>query len=155
MIGMIGVSGQNVASYLVHDLHLDWRLGAEHFQQTLLDYDEASNWGNWALVAATRNTKPVSGSVLFNFGSLFIPFAAPHPFATISHARRLPRGARLGSHQANVTRQTMCVFVCVCVWGGVHSRVCCRRNGVWGRIVMRPIAIRTHVPSATLTVWLL
>jgi FAD binding domain of DNA photolyase len=30
---------QNAASYLVHDLGLDWRLGADHFESLLLDYD--------------------------------------------------------------------------------------------------------------------
>lgn len=40
---------QNVASYLVHDLGLDWRLGADWFEHTLIDYDVASNWGASAL----------------------------------------------------------------------------------------------------------
>lgn len=42
---------QNVASYLVKDLHLDWRLGAEYFEHQLLDYDVTSNWCNWNYVA--------------------------------------------------------------------------------------------------------
>lgn len=42
---------QNVASYLVHDLHVDWRLGAEYFESMLLDYDVHSNWGNWVSAA--------------------------------------------------------------------------------------------------------
>ena len=42
---------QNVASFLTKDLGIDWRLGAEYFEQQLLDYDDASNWGNWAYVA--------------------------------------------------------------------------------------------------------
>jgi deoxyribodipyrimidine photo-lyase len=42
---------QNVASFLVHQLQLDWRLGAEYFESQLLDYDVSSNWGNWAYVA--------------------------------------------------------------------------------------------------------
>ncbi|MDJ0624875.1 MAG: DASH family cryptochrome [Candidatus Caenarcaniphilales bacterium] len=42
---------QNVASYLVHDLQLDWRLGAEWFESQLIDYDVYSNWGNWCYVA--------------------------------------------------------------------------------------------------------
>ena len=35
---------QNVASYLVHDLKLDWRLGAMYFESMLVDYDVAANW---------------------------------------------------------------------------------------------------------------
>lgn len=42
---------QNVASYLVHDLKLDWRLGALWFEQRLIDYDVYSNYGNWQYVA--------------------------------------------------------------------------------------------------------
>lgn len=47
---------QNVASYLIYDLGLDWRLGAAYFEQRLLDYDCASNWGNWAYIAGTGNS---------------------------------------------------------------------------------------------------
>ena len=46
---------QNVASYLIHDLGLDWRMGAGYFEQALLDYDPASNWGNWAYIAGVGN----------------------------------------------------------------------------------------------------
>lgn len=46
---------QNVASYLVNDLKLDWRLGAMYFESQLVDYDVASNWGNWAYVAWVGN----------------------------------------------------------------------------------------------------
>ncbi|TVQ96224.1 MAG: DASH family cryptochrome [Spirochaetaceae bacterium] len=38
---------QNVASFLARDLQLDWRLGAEYFESMLVDYDVASNYGNW------------------------------------------------------------------------------------------------------------
>lgn len=46
---------QNVASYLVHDLGLDWRLGAAYFESLLIDYDVCSNWGNWNYVAGVGN----------------------------------------------------------------------------------------------------
>ena len=42
---------QIVASYLVNDLGLDWRFGAEYFEQQLLDHDPAVNYGNWAYIA--------------------------------------------------------------------------------------------------------
>jgi deoxyribodipyrimidine photo-lyase len=42
---------QNVASFLCLDLNLDWRLGADYFEHQLLDYDVASNWGNWVAAA--------------------------------------------------------------------------------------------------------
>ena len=46
---------QNVASYLVHELGLDWRMGAGYFERELLDYDPASNWGNWMYLAGVGN----------------------------------------------------------------------------------------------------
>lgn len=46
---------QNVASYLVHDLGLDRRMGAWWFEHLLLDYDPCSNWGNWQYVAGVGN----------------------------------------------------------------------------------------------------
>ncbi|MGO2240862.1 MAG: FAD-binding domain-containing protein [Halomonas sp.] len=42
---------QNVASFLVNDLQVDWRLGALWFEHCLIDYDVASNWGNWRYIA--------------------------------------------------------------------------------------------------------
>jgi deoxyribodipyrimidine photo-lyase len=46
---------QNVASYLVHDLDIDWRIGAAWFESQLLDYDPCSNYGNWQYVAGIGN----------------------------------------------------------------------------------------------------
>lgn len=42
---------QLVASAFVHELQLDWRYGAAYFEQQLIDYDVASNWGNWQYLA--------------------------------------------------------------------------------------------------------
>ncbi|HSC82128.1 MAG TPA: DASH family cryptochrome, partial [Pseudomonas sp.] len=42
---------QVVASYLINDLQQDWQHGAAWFEEHLLDYDPASNWGNWAQLA--------------------------------------------------------------------------------------------------------
>jgi len=49
---------QNVASYLMYQLGCDWRLGAAWFEQQLLDYDVASNWGNWAYIAGALYSAP-------------------------------------------------------------------------------------------------
>ncbi|KAF1854271.1 hypothetical protein Lal_00012456 [Lupinus albus] len=46
---------QVVAAYLVHDLEQDWRHGAAWFEEHLLDYDPASNWGNWAYLAGVAS----------------------------------------------------------------------------------------------------
>lgn len=42
---------QLVASCFVHELGLDWRYGAAYFEQQLIDFDVASNWGNWQYLA--------------------------------------------------------------------------------------------------------
>lgn len=41
------------ASFLVKDLHLNWRLGEQYFASRLIDYDPAVNNGNWQWVAST------------------------------------------------------------------------------------------------------
>jgi deoxyribodipyrimidine photo-lyase len=41
------------ASFLVKDLHIDWRWGERFFAQHLTDYDPAINNGNWQWAAST------------------------------------------------------------------------------------------------------
>jgi len=48
-----------VAAFLTRDLAIDWRFGAEHFMNWLVDADVANNSGNWQWVAGTGNdTRP-------------------------------------------------------------------------------------------------
>ncbi|PKA50837.1 Cryptochrome DASH, chloroplastic/mitochondrial [Apostasia shenzhenica] len=46
---------QVVCSFLVRDMGLDWRMGAEWFESCLLDYDPCSNYGNWNYGAGVGN----------------------------------------------------------------------------------------------------
>ncbi len=46
---------QNVASFLVNDLKINWQMGAEYFESHLIDYDTASNWCNWNYIAGVGN----------------------------------------------------------------------------------------------------
>lgn len=46
---------QNVASFLTKNLGIDWRAGAAWFESLLIDYDVASNWGNWLYSAGVGN----------------------------------------------------------------------------------------------------
>lgn len=46
---------QNVASFFVVELGLDWRMGAAYFESKLIDYDVASNYGNWMYIAGVGN----------------------------------------------------------------------------------------------------
>jgi deoxyribodipyrimidine photo-lyase len=48
-----------VASFLTKTMGLDWRIGARHFEELLVDADIANNSGNWQWVAGTGNdTRP-------------------------------------------------------------------------------------------------
>ncbi|CAI5990834.1 unnamed protein product [Closterium sp. NIES-64] len=46
---------QIVCSFLVRDMGMDWRMGAEWFESLLLDHDPASNYGNWTYGAGVGN----------------------------------------------------------------------------------------------------
>lgn len=52
------------ASFLVKDLHMDWRLGEKYFAQNLVDYDPCVNNGNWQW-SASVGCDPQVG--FFNF----------------------------------------------------------------------------------------
>ena len=46
---------QNVASYLINDLDINWVWGASYFEKHLIDYDVTSNWCNWMYMAGVGN----------------------------------------------------------------------------------------------------
>ncbi|MDF2431425.1 MAG: cryptochrome [Mucilaginibacter sp.] len=48
---------QVVASFLVNDLKVDWTKGAAYFEEKLIDYSPASNWGNWAFIAGVNDAR--------------------------------------------------------------------------------------------------
>ncbi len=51
---------QNVASFLIYDMGMNWLMGAEYFESLLIDYDPCSNYGNWAYIAGV-GTDPKQG----------------------------------------------------------------------------------------------
>eukprot|EP00929_Paragymnodinium_shiwhaense_P013976 TRINITY_DN12182_c0_g1_i3.p1 TRINITY_DN12182_c0_g1~~TRINITY_DN12182_c0_g1_i3.p1 ORF type:complete len:801 (-),score=160.38 TRINITY_DN12182_c0_g1_i3:319-2721(-) len=53
---MGNLARQFSASYLVEELGLDWRVGADWFESMLVDYDAHSNWGQWARSAGVAPT---------------------------------------------------------------------------------------------------
>jgi deoxyribodipyrimidine photo-lyase len=56
---MLGRARLLVGSFLTKHLLLDWRLGARHFFELLVDGDVANNVGNWQWVAGTgTDTRP-------------------------------------------------------------------------------------------------
>ncbi len=46
---------QNVASFLIKDLNINWLMGAEWFESQLVDYDPCSNYVNWMYIAGVGN----------------------------------------------------------------------------------------------------
>mmetsp|Transcript_86454 Transcript_86454/g.252989 ORF Transcript_86454/g.252989 Transcript_86454/m.252989 type:complete len:681 (+) Transcript_86454:46-2088(+) len=59
--GWLAYKGRKTtAFFLVFGLGIDWRLGAYHFEDTLLDYDCAMNYGNWITVAAVDKPRRAS-----------------------------------------------------------------------------------------------
>jgi len=68
------------ASFLVKDLHIDWRQGERYFARHLLDFDLASNNGGWQWAASTgcdaqpwfRIFNPVTQSEKFDPEGKFI-----------------------------------------------------------------------------------
>ena len=80
---------QIVASCLVNELELDWRYGASFMESHLIDYDVASNWGNWQSIAGVssdgkkkhfdinKQTKLFSKMLTFTLNNSFIFFPNP------------------------------------------------------------------------------
>lgn len=85
---------QIVCSFLVRDMGIDWRMGAEWFETCLLDYDPCSNYGNWTYGAGVGNDPredryfsiPKQAQVYDPDGE-YVAYWLPE-------LRRLPRGKR-------------------------------------------------------------
>ncbi len=56
---------QLVATYLIYELGINWVMGAAYFEERLLDYSPASNWGNWANIAGVGNDDRLTKSFDF------------------------------------------------------------------------------------------
>ena len=48
-----------LASYLTLDLKQDWRYGAHHFQEKLIDYDVHTNYVKWNALSGLYSIKDV------------------------------------------------------------------------------------------------
>ena len=54
--GLAAYKGRKTAAhFLIHNLGMDWRIGAFHDEEVLFDYDCAMNYGNWGVVAKIGN----------------------------------------------------------------------------------------------------
>lgn len=87
-----------VASFLVKDLLIDWRLGAEYFALHLLDFDLAANNGGWQWAASTgcdaqpyfRIFNPITQSQKFDASGHFIRRYVPELAALPTAALHAP-----------------------------------------------------------------
>ncbi len=59
------MSRQLVATYLVNELGVAWVMGAAYFEEKLIDYCPASNWGNWAAIAGVGNDPKLANTFDF------------------------------------------------------------------------------------------
>lgn len=93
-----------VASFLVKDLHLDWRRGARHFMRALRDGELSSNQHGWQWVAGTgtdaapffRVFNPTLQAERFDpqgdYVRAYVPELADLPGAAVHRPWRLPGG---------------------------------------------------------------
>lgn len=102
------------ASFLVKDLHIDWRWGERYFAQQLNDYDLAANNGGWQWAASTgcdaqpyfRIFNPLNQSEKFDPEGHFIRRYVPelahlngkqiHAPWLLSSAEQITAGVRVG-----------------------------------------------------------
>ncbi len=56
---------QLAATYLIYELRINWTLGAAYYEEKLIDYAPASNWGNWATLAGVGNDSRLTSSFDF------------------------------------------------------------------------------------------
>lgn len=98
---------QNAASFLVKDLKVNWMWGAAYFEEKLIDYCPANNWGNWAYVAGVGNDpkeyqhfnvlkQALEYDQQGNYVRLWIPEIAGVPGPLIHQPWTLPRNEAAG-----------------------------------------------------------
>lgn len=91
------------ASFLVKDLHLDWRWGERYFMSKLIDGDFSANNGGWQWAASTgtdavpyfRIFNPVTQSERFDPNGDFIRIYVPELAAIKTKAIHWPHGSNV------------------------------------------------------------
>ncbi|CED82658.1 Deoxyribodipyrimidine photolyase/cryptochrome [Phaffia rhodozyma] len=104
---------QNVGCYLTKDYLVDWRAGAEVFEEELIDYDTSSNWGNWQYVAGVgtdpreaRYFNPIKQAKDYDpqgdYVKLWIPSLKNVPTEHVHHPWTLPSSHPAFAEVANL-----------------------------------------------------
>jgi deoxyribodipyrimidine photo-lyase len=95
---------QNVASFLVKDLKVNWMWGAAYFEEKLIDYCPANNWGNWAYIAGVGNDpkeyrhfnvlkQAIEYDPQGNYVRLWIPELTDIPGSMVHQPWNMPEGS--------------------------------------------------------------
>ena len=88
---------QNAASFLVKDLKIDWRAGAELFQFLLDDFCVAANWGNWAYFSGVgsdpknRHFRTVSQALRYDPNGFYVKKWFPEQMVGVGDVETLFR----------------------------------------------------------------
>jgi deoxyribodipyrimidine photo-lyase len=77
-------SRQLAATYLINELKVNWIMGAAYFEEKLIDYSPASNWGNWANLAGVGNDQRLINT--FSFEKLLKAFDPKGLYSSLSIA---------------------------------------------------------------------
>ena len=89
---------QASAGFLVRDLRVDWRWGAEWFESRLLDYTPDANWGNWGYrILPVRQIQPLVEAHLTSLEILSWPIVHdPHLEYILKWVPELKQVAKMG-----------------------------------------------------------
>jgi deoxyribodipyrimidine photo-lyase len=96
---------QLVASFVVNDLQINWQIGAEYFESMLIDYDPASNYGNWNYIAGV-GTDP-RGDRYFN---------------VLMQAKRYDAEASFVTHWIPELKKIKNLEMRHCPWRAIHEK---------------------------------
>ena len=117
---------QVVASFLLHDLKLDWRLGAAWFESQLIDHDVPSNYGNWTFQAGVA-FDPRSPYRYFNIHKQAAMYDPHHTHVKLwlpelkEHNAQVQHGIEAQDRPAAVSAVTATAVTAVGDAHGVHS----------------------------------
>ena len=134
---------QVVASFFTRDLQMDWRLGAEHFEEYLLDHDPASNWGNWNYVAGVGSDPREDRYFNVRQGNKVDALGCCRVLRRSLPVRPVPR-QHAALRDSALYYVLLCTWLCTCCTTLLISSpprrplACCVHERAWTRSKSRP-----------------